>query len=361
LAAALLVALALSPAAAEKKGPSEKDLKDASRNLARAEEEAKVLGNDIMRTRSRLQQLRGEIDGLRAEVQIASSEHEKALAEFEATQDEQTVIESEQTEVQATMDERVRSLYMGGPTGAIEMLLNSESLADMGERTTFLNALQAQDANSSHTLQSLKHDLQGLKMKQKAAAKQAEKLLKYLEDQKAELQDRIEEESSTVPLLEQQLREAKALEKKWGVRVDTIAEKLNRAVVGGNGPLYACPVPDYTWWANDFGAPRVGHTHQGNDIGGNMNADIVAPFDGNAVASSDSLGGLTVRVYGKDGYVYNAHLNKYGKTGRVDAGEVIGYVGATGNAVGTSPHNHFEWHPGNGSAVDPYPYLKEVC
>ena len=198
-------------------------------------------------------------------------------------------------------------------------------------------------------------------MKQKAAAKQAQKLLAYLEDQKAELADRIEQESDTVPLLEQQLREAKALQKKWGVRVDTIAEKLNRAVVGGNGPLYACPAPEYTWWANDFGAPRVGHTHQGNDIGGNMNADILAPFDGNAVASSDSLGGLTVKVYGKDGYVYNAHLNKIGKTGRVDAGEVIGYVGASGNAVGTSPHDHFEWHPGNGDAVDPYPYLKEVC
>ena len=362
LTAALLAALALSPVAAKNKGPSEQDLKEAGRNLERAIQEAKVLGGEIMRTRSRLQQLRGEIDGLRAEVQIAAIEHEKAIAEVEATQDEQSAVEAEQTQVEATMDGRVRSLYMGGPAGAIEILLDAESLADMGERTVFLNALQAQDANSAHTLQSLKHDLQGLKMKQKAAAKQAQKLLAYLEDQKAELADRIEQESDTVPLLEQQLREAKVLEKKWGVRVDTIAEKLNRAVVvGGNGPFYACPVPDYTWWANDFGAPRVGHTHQGNDIGGNMNADIVAPFDGRAVTSSDSLGGLTVKVYGKDGYVYNAHLNKYGKTGRVDAGEVIGYVGASGNAVGTSPHDHFEWHPGNGSAVDPYPYLDEVC
>ena len=152
LAAVLVAALALSPAAAKNKGPSEKDLKDAGRNLARAEQEAKALGNEIIRTRSRLQQLRGEIDGLRAEVLIASVEHEKALATLEATQAEQGGVEAEQTEVKATMDGRVRSLYMGGPAGAIEILLDAESLADMGERTTYLNALQAQDANAAQTL-----------------------------------------------------------------------------------------------------------------------------------------------------------------------------------------------------------------
>jgi murein DD-endopeptidase MepM/ murein hydrolase activator NlpD len=126
-----------------------------------------------------------------------------------------------------------------------------------------------------------------------------------------------------------------------------------------------CPVRGAVEITNNFGyaiphRPGVpAHMHQGDDMMAVSGQAIVAPFDGFAEAGHNWLGGNAVYVRGENGYVYNAHLSAYGKLGEVKAGDVIGYVGSTGDAGG--PHDHFEWHPGNGGAVDPYPYLMAVC
>jgi murein DD-endopeptidase MepM/ murein hydrolase activator NlpD len=130
------------------------------------------------------------------------------------------------------------------------------------------------------------------------------------------------------------------------------------------GIFRACPVPEFTDIADNFGVivriPHVPvHVHQGNDVAAPTGSPILAPFDGLASAGHDKLGGFTVHVYGSEGYVYNAHLSSFGQLGWVDAGDVIGYVGSTGDAQG--PHDHVEWHPNDGPAVDPHEYLLAAC
>lgn len=125
-----------------------------------------------------------------------------------------------------------------------------------------------------------------------------------------------------------------------------------------------CPVPGYSVIHDDFGEivrmPGVKrHVHMGSDIQAPYGSRIVAPFDGSAVASSSAGGGFQVRVYGARGYVYNAHLAAFGRTGYVRAGDTVGYVGSTGTS--TAPHDHLEWHPGGGGAVDPYLLLALSC
>jgi murein DD-endopeptidase MepM/ murein hydrolase activator NlpD len=78
-----------------------------------------------------------------------------------------------------------------------------------------------------------------------------------------------------------------------------------------------------------------------------------------ASVSHSFLGGLGVYVHGEYGFVYNAHLSQLGTLGPVEVGDVVGYVGSTGHSSG--PHDHFEWHPENGKAVDPYDFLMLVC
>ncbi len=130
------------------------------------------------------------------------------------------------------------------------------------------------------------------------------------------------------------------------------------------GILKTCPVRGPNEVTNNFGVivkikgvPR--HIHQGNDVIAAYGTPVVAPFAGTAVAVPNPLGGLAVTVIGSRGYVYNAHLERYGQLGPVQVGTVIGYVGDTGDAGG--PHDHFEWHPAGGSAIDPNPYLSVVC
>jgi murein DD-endopeptidase MepM/ murein hydrolase activator NlpD len=126
------------------------------------------------------------------------------------------------------------------------------------------------------------------------------------------------------------------------------------------------PVLGPTRWSDDWYFPRWTGTqfrfHQGLDMFAPYGTPVAAPVDGVARVSTNALGGLTVRVVEPDGtYWYLAHLSAIAE-GLVDGqpvttGQVVGFVGTSGNAVGTPPHLHFGVYPQAGPAAPPKPVV----
>ena len=120
-----------------------------------------------------------------------------------------------------------------------------------------------------------------------------------------------------------------------------------------------CPVAGSSSYHDGWGNPRSGgRRHEGVDMMASTGTPLVAVVSGSVTFKQNSLGGNAVWLTGSNGdSYYYAHLSSFeGSSRGVGQGEVIGYVGDTGNATGV-PHLHFEVHPGGGAAVNPYPYV----
>ncbi len=116
--------------------------------------------------------------------------------------------------------------------------------------------------------------------------------------------------------------------------------------------------------ADTFGAPRgTDRTHQGVDIFAARGTPVRSATRGIVVAIRDGgLGGRQVWVLGpaRERHYY-AHLDDWApdlSTGQViRAGDVLGFVGTTGNARGTPPHLHYGVYAAQG-AYDPLPLFR---
>lgn len=130
----------------------------------------------------------------------------------------------------------------------------------------------------------------------------------------------------------------------------------------------ACPVDGATSFTDTWGAPRSGgRTHEGVDMIAARGTPLVAIEAGTVFrAYNGGLGGIVVWLRGRSGdEYYYAHLDGWApglsEGDKLAAGELLGYVGNTGNARYTIPHLHFELHPDGGVAVNPYPLVKGLC
>jgi hypothetical protein len=148
-------------------------------------------------------------------------------------------------------------------------------------------------------------------------------------------------------------------------------------------PRIVFPVVAKNHYTDDFGALRGQGSHEGNDIMARKKTRVVAAESGYVTVWNHSArAGCMLYLHGRSGTVYlYVHLNNdttmrndnrggcrrgvayspsirpNGKT-PVQAGQLLGYVGDSGDADGIASHLHFELHPNGGRAVSPYQWLQ---
>jgi murein DD-endopeptidase MepM/ murein hydrolase activator NlpD len=143
---------------------------------------------------------------------------------------------------------------------------------------------------------------------------------------------------------------------------------------GGNGDDssaatsggFACAAGPANTFRDTWGDRRSGgRRHKGTDVFAPHGSPVYAVTSGViSGVKSGGLGGRAIMLHGDNGDTYyyaheasiGVHVGEH-----VQAGELIGEVGNTGNAAGGASHIHFELWPGGGRPVNPYRFLRRVC
>ncbi|HCP61397.1 MAG TPA: hypothetical protein DIU14_02860 [Actinobacteria bacterium] len=390
--AVLLAVATLSTFALSRPQPVRADTKA---ELAAAQKKLTGLLQTITAQSQIVADLEDQASVLAGQVDQVQSQLSNTQAKINATEQSIRAANGQITQKQGLLDQRAWIAYEGGPGNGLDFILGSKSLSDLADRLEIINGaaksdgdLIAQITNQRNQLKNQQKHLLSLKRDYDAAKK-------VLDQRNAALEAKLAAAKTVVLGLEKAKLSATGLIKKLklkrvreiALQKLRIAQEAKRHQQGGGGggtvaghPFAVCPVDNPHGYSDSLGAPRFGggyHLHAGNDIFAPAGTPIRATFSGVASNASNGIGGAAVIVTGADGFTYNAHLSGFGTLGSVGAGTVIGYVGNSGDAAGGPTHDHFEWHPRvipsnpwvspygysvvNGDAIDPYPYLNQVC
>jgi murein DD-endopeptidase MepM/ murein hydrolase activator NlpD len=242
-------------------------------------------------------------------------------------------------EAREQFEDRAVEAYIRGNDPSAEALFGSADATDLASRTAMIEVVLEEDRDAIAAYDTAREDL-------------GDDLLDLFDERTdaAREVDRLRQEEKSARIGLQAALDAVAV---W--------EAGGQVVVPG----FVFPVDGPSSFGDSWGAPRMpgtrySHWHEGTDILAAAGTPLVACEDG-VITRLDShvLGGIGVTMRGAGGIeYYYAHLSSYapgiGEGVKVEAGDVIGTVGATGNAV--QAHLHFEVHIA-GRAVNPYPLL----
>ncbi|MFQ5947285.1 MAG: murein hydrolase activator EnvC family protein [Acidimicrobiia bacterium] len=286
--------------------------------------------------------------------------------------------ESELSGLRETARDRAVQAYIEGGTDFITMLFESEALNEVVAKQEVLEHAVERDlamlddlAVTRRQLDRLREQLREDEARTRQLHTQAEELVERLDELFHRAEEAYRQADELLTEAEAELAEHRRRQEEERRRRRLLELARQSGAAAGVSPEvtpgFICPVQGPVSFINDWGFPRSGgRTHKGTDLFAPRGTDLVAVGDGVVSTGTGRLGGITTWLRADHGVsYYYAHLDGYapgiGEGTRVTRGQVVGYVGDTGNARGGAYHLHFGIYPGGNSAVNPYPTVLRNC
>ena len=324
-------------------------------------------GESLKSLQERMDEVQARLDRATARVEALRNEAGHIDVRLRRSRARRAQLQTRHEVLERKAVARAVDLYRSGQTGMLEVFLGSSSISELADGAMMLSRVAEHEDEVFIALVRSDQELAALNLALEADRVQLRRTAESVEEESKELQDTFSELSSEYDALKHRLevaarRAAQAEAASSSDASSGLAPVVPSAPVAPSGGM-ACPVGGAVSFIDSWGDPRSGHTHQGVDMMAGYGTPVMAITSGVVTLSSyGSSSGNWIILSGSDGnaYWYMHNDQNLVSSGSVSAGQQIATVGDTGNAAGT-PHLHFEYHPGGGAAVNPYPLVASIC
>ena len=352
----------------------QKILDDTKSDIAEKEEYKSALVSKVQVLDEKIAVTREKISSLNDDIKEKQDAYDKGLSEVEDQFD--------------ALANRLRILYMSGNATDLEIIFGAKDFSDLIDKMELVKSLANSDkeliseiqtkldelSTKKKSLEADKKDLETQQASLKSDQDEFNKLisdndeiLKNLYASNSEAQNSLESAALQSDEIEAKISQYYAAQKAAAEHAAQASQSSSSSSSSGSssvivpsGSGFAWPTPGFTYLSSPWREDRETYNHGGIDIAGAgiMGTPVVAAADGTVIASNSSCTHNWGKSYscgcggGYGNYVMISHaegkMTVYGhltsltvSTGQtVSRGQVIGYVGSTGNSTG--PHLHYE-------------------
>lgn len=355
-----------------------------SQKLTGVEKELALYAYDVAQIDSEVVSYSKDLAGIEEQITDVEDRLEQLETDLEDANENYSIVNS-------TYANRLRSIYENGIPSIFELIITSNGFTDLMVKLNIYSMILEHDKTLMNTYQDRQNYINYIKGDIELDKKQLEALQQGLEEVKADLEEkRVEkvdkmteleqkqgELQNAAELLTQKRKQAVAdIDNEMAKVIDEVAEQIkNGTSATFTGTDFAYPTPGFTIITTRFGevynlVDPAGSAHTGTDIAGaGINCTPIYAIQSGTVTTSGysnyGYGNYIIINHGECTNDNSSYISLYGHCSSlaveegqvVEKGQLIGYVGTTGNSTG--PHLHLEVRV-NGTRVDPLQFFPSV-